>query len=170
MSQMIQVHVPNFFYFAKILKMTELRPKNRFFGPEIPKDSKKAKTEEDSYSGICQQKLLTKAMFKPLGYDVHNVHISVYIGDWVSVWLAGFVNLLTSFHKLMYRSCMTILFNKISLHPPPPFLPSPRRHTCLHCNNNSIWIFVSMYMSINLSIYLHAENERKKSRWVKKWH
>ena len=67
-----------FFYFAEILKMTELRPKNRFFGPEIPKDSKKAKTEEDSYSGICQQKLLTKAMFKPLGYDVHNVHISVY--------------------------------------------------------------------------------------------
>ena len=125
MSQMIQVHVPNFFYFAEILKMTELRPKNRFFGPEIPKDSKKAKTEEDSYSGICQQKLLTKAMFKPLGYDVHNVHISVYIGDWVSVWLAGFVNLLTSFHKLMYRSCMTILFNKISLHPPPPFPPYP---------------------------------------------
>ena len=82
---MIQVHVPNFFYFAEILKMTELRPKNRFFGPEIPKDSKKAKTEEDSYSGICQQKLLTKAMFKPLGYDVHNVHISVYIGDWVYV-------------------------------------------------------------------------------------
>ena len=81
MSQMIQVHVPNFFYFAEILKMTELRPKNRFFGPEIPKDSKKAKTEEDSYSGICQQKLLTKAMFKPLGYDVHNVHISVHIGD-----------------------------------------------------------------------------------------
>ena len=85
MSQMIQVHVPNFFYFAEILKMTELRPKNRFFGPEMPKDSKKAKTEEDSYSGICQQKLLTKAMFKPLGYDVHNVYISVYIGDW---WLS----------------------------------------------------------------------------------
>ena len=74
-----------FFYFAEILKMTELRPNNRFFGPEIPKDSKKAKTEEDSYSGICQQKLLTKAMFKPLGYDVHNVHISVYIGGWMNI-------------------------------------------------------------------------------------
>ena len=79
-----------FFYFAEILKMTELRPNNRFFGPEIPKDSKKAKTEEDSYSGICQQKLLTKAMFKPLGYDVHNVHISVYIGDWVCILLDRF--------------------------------------------------------------------------------
>ena len=53
MSKIIQVNVPNFFYFAEILKMTELRPKNRFFGPEIPKDSKKAKTEDDSYSGMC---------------------------------------------------------------------------------------------------------------------
>ena len=97
---MIQVHVPNFFYFAEILKMTELRPKNRFFGPEIPKDSKKAKTEEDSYSGICQQKLLTKAMFKPLGYDVHNVHISVYIGDWVYVRSACFYIPLDKFQKI----------------------------------------------------------------------
>ena len=148
MSQMIQVHVPNFFYFAEILKMTELRPKNRFFGPEIPKDSKKAKTEEDSYSGICQQKLLTKAMFKPLGYDVHNVHISVYIGDWVSVWLAGFVNLLTSFHKLMYRSCMTILFNKISLHPPPPFppyTPPPHLPSLQQQFNLNICIYVYVY-------------------------
>ena len=82
---MIQVHVPNFFYFTEILKMTEVRPKNCFFDRKYPRIPKKAKTEEDSYSGICQQKLLTKAMFKPLGYDVHNVHISVYIGDWVSV-------------------------------------------------------------------------------------
>ena len=130
--------------------------------PRIPK---KAKTEEDSYSGICQQKLLTKAMFKPLGYDVHNVHISVYIGDWVSVWSAGFVYRLTSFNKLMYRSCMTILFIKISLHPPPPSPPYPPHHTCLHYNNNSIWIFVSIYMSINLfiypSIYMQKMTEKK---------
>ena len=30
-SQMIQVNVPNFFYFAEIPKLTEIWPKNRFF-------------------------------------------------------------------------------------------------------------------------------------------
>ena len=49
------------------------------------KESKQAKAKEDSYSGMRQQKLVTEAMFKPMGYDVHNVHISVYIGDWVYV-------------------------------------------------------------------------------------
>ena len=43
-------------------------------------DPKQAKAQEDSFSGMGQQKLVTKAMVKPVGYDVHNVHISVYIG------------------------------------------------------------------------------------------
>ena len=32
-----------------------------------------------------QRKLVTEAMVKPVGYDVHNVHISVYIGGWMYV-------------------------------------------------------------------------------------
>ena len=39
-------------------------------------DPKPAKAKEDSYSGMRQRKLVTEAMVKPVGYDVHNVHIS----------------------------------------------------------------------------------------------
>ena len=35
MSEIIQVNVPNFFYFAEIQKMTKLGPKNRFWDPKI---------------------------------------------------------------------------------------------------------------------------------------
>ena len=35
MSEIIQVNVPNFFYFAEIQKMTKLGPKNRFWGLKI---------------------------------------------------------------------------------------------------------------------------------------
>ena len=35
MSKILQVNVPNFFYFAEILKMTKLGPKNRFWGLKI---------------------------------------------------------------------------------------------------------------------------------------
>ena len=35
MSQMIQVHVPNFFFGAEIQKMTEIDPKNPLFWPKI---------------------------------------------------------------------------------------------------------------------------------------
>ena len=75
---MIQVHVPNFFYFTEILKMTEVRPKNCFFGPEIPKDSKKAKTEEDSYSEMSA-KIVDKGDVQTSGLRCAQcTHISVY--------------------------------------------------------------------------------------------
>ena len=35
MSEIIQVNVPNFFYFAEIQKMTKLGPKNRFWDLKI---------------------------------------------------------------------------------------------------------------------------------------
>ena len=35
MSKILQVNVPIFFYFAEILKMTKLGPKNRFWGLKI---------------------------------------------------------------------------------------------------------------------------------------
>merc|ERR1712219_51966 len=35
MSEIIQVNVPNFFYFAEILKTTKLGPKNRFWDLKI---------------------------------------------------------------------------------------------------------------------------------------
>ena len=35
MSKILQVNVPNFFYFAEILKMTKLGPKNRFWDLKI---------------------------------------------------------------------------------------------------------------------------------------
>ena len=56
------------------------------------KDSKQAKAKEDSYSGMRHDG-------QPLGYNVHNVHISVYIGDWVHVWSAGFCLPLDKFQQ-----------------------------------------------------------------------
>ena len=35
MSKILQVNVPNFFYFAEIQKMTKLGPKNRFWDLKI---------------------------------------------------------------------------------------------------------------------------------------
>ena len=57
----------NFFILPKSNKMTKIRPKDHFFLPEIPKDSKKAKAKEDSYSGMRRRKLVTEAMVKPVG-------------------------------------------------------------------------------------------------------
>ena len=62
------------------------------------KDSKQAKTQEDSYSGMGQRKLVTRTMVKPIGsYDVHNVHILVTGCMYDQLVFFVFVYILTSF-------------------------------------------------------------------------
>ena len=53
--------------------------------PEVRTDSLKLLTMDSTYSYriVCQEmrmlKLVTEAMVKPLGYDVHSVHTAVII-------------------------------------------------------------------------------------------